>query len=212
MLNRTARVLLAAIQAIVGWEWLMSGGNKLLSGTFPQGLADVLNTNMKDNPNAWYVAFLQQNVLSHSVFYGYLIEWTEVTIGIILLSGALVLLGQPRLAGEPQHRLAVAYSFAVALAAAVAIALTVNFHFFMGGWVIPTFDPTAANGEAIDLDALLPPFTLVIIVANIALARELKGGKLWKGFAHLASLDKKSDGSNSQHPVSSNAVSTHAEM
>src|SRR2546428_766609 len=100
MLNRTARILLAAIQAIIGWEWLMSGGNKLLFGTFPQGLANVLNTNMKDNPNAWYAAFLQQNILPHSVSYGYLIEWTEVTIGIILLSGALVLLGQPRMVGE----------------------------------------------------------------------------------------------------------------
>lgn len=193
MLNRTARVLLAAIQAIIGWEWLMSGGNKLLSGTFPQDLADVLNTNMKDNPNAWYVAFLKQTILPHSVSYGYFIEWTEVTIGILLLSGALVLLGQPRLAGEPQHRLAVAYSFTVALAAAVAIGMTVNFHFLMGGWIIPSFDPTAANVEAIDLDALLPPFSLVIIIANIALARELKGGKLFKRFADLASLDKKSE-------------------
>ena len=197
MLNRTARILLAAIQAIIGWEWLMSGGNKLLSGTFPQGLANVLNTNMKDNPNAWYAAFLQQNILPHSVSYGYLIEWTEVTIGIILLSGALVLLGQPRMAGEPQHRLAVAYNIAVAIAAAMAIGMTVNFHFFMGGWVIPTFDPTAANGEGIDLDALLPPFSLVIIIANIALARELTGGKLFKCFAHQVSLREGPDGSNS---------------
>src|SRR6266566_509554 len=102
MLNRSTRYLLAAIEAIIGWEWLMSGGNKLLSGTFPQGLADVLNTNMKDNPNAWYVAFLKQTIIPHSISYGYFIEWTEVTIGILLLSGALVLLGQPRLAGEPQ--------------------------------------------------------------------------------------------------------------
>src|SRR5579864_8853890 len=115
MLNLIARVLLAAIQAIIGWEWLMSGGNKLLSGTFHQRRADVLNTNMKDNPNAWYVAFLKQTILPHSISYGYFIEWTEVTIGITLLSGALVLLGRPRLAGEPQYRLAVAYSFAVAL-------------------------------------------------------------------------------------------------
>src|SRR5262249_19768463 len=153
--------------------------NKLLSGTFPQGLANVLNTNMKDNPNAWYVAFLQQNVLSHSALYGYFIEWTEVTIGIILLSGALVLLCKPRIAVSPHTRLVVAYPVAVAFAAAVAICMTVNFHFFMGRWVIPTFDPTAANGEGIDLDALLPPFSLVIIVANIALVRELKGGELW---------------------------------
>src|SRR5438874_3068547 len=77
MLNRTTRYLLAAIQAILGWEWLMSGGNKLLSGTFPQGLATTLTDNFKDNPNNWYVAFLQQNILPHSLFYGYLIEWTE---------------------------------------------------------------------------------------------------------------------------------------
>src|SRR5215471_10011043 len=201
MLNRPARVLLATIQAIIGWEWLMSGGNKLLSGTFPQRLADTLNTNMKDNPNGWYVAFLQQTVLPHSVTYGYLIEWTEVAIGLLLLSGALVLLGRPRMSGDPQHHLAVAYSFVVALAAAVAIALTVNFHFLMGGWVIPTFDATAANGEAIDLDALLPPFSLVIIIANLALARELKGGELWKGFAHPASADKEFDASDEGHSL-----------
>jgi hypothetical protein len=51
--------------------------------------------------------------------YGYLIEWTEVTIGVILLSGALLLLGQPRLSGEPQHSLAVAYGITVAIAAAM---------------------------------------------------------------------------------------------
>lgn len=201
MLNRTARVLLAAIQAIIGWEWLMSGGNKLLSGTFPQGLANTLSNGMKDNPNAWYVAFLQQNILPHSIFYGYLIEWTEVTIGVILLSGALVLLGQPRMPGEPQHRLAVGYSIAVAIAAAMAICMTVNFHFLMRGWIVPIFDPTAAYGEAIDLGALLPPFSLVIIVANIALVRELTGGKLFKRFAHLLPLHRGPDGSSS-HPVS----------
>src|SRR5260370_3541134 len=88
MSHKTARILLAAIQAIIGWEWLMSGGNKLLFGTFPQGLANVLNTNMKDNPHAWYAAFLQQNIFPHSVSYRSLIQSTEVTSGIILLSTA----------------------------------------------------------------------------------------------------------------------------
>src|SRR5437764_8276217 len=91
MLNRTTRYLLAAIQAILGWEWLMSGGNKLLSGSFPQGLATTLTNNFKDNPNTWYVTFLQQIILPHSLFYGYFIEWTEITIAVILLGGALLL-------------------------------------------------------------------------------------------------------------------------
>jgi len=186
MLNRTARYLLAAIQAILGWEWLMSGGNKLLSGTFPQGLATTLTDNFKHNPNNWYVAFLQQNILPHSLFYGYLIEWTEVTIGVILLGGALLLLGQPRLAGEPQHGLAVAFSSAVAIAAAVGAFLTINFHFLMGGWVIPTLNPAAAYNEGIDLDALIPPLSLVILVTNLAFVNTLTRGNFFRRFTRSA--------------------------
>ena len=67
MLNRSTRYLLAAIEAIIGWEWLMSGGNKLLSGTFPQGLADALNTGIQGNPNGWYVNILEAVIVLHSV-------------------------------------------------------------------------------------------------------------------------------------------------
>ena len=186
MLNRSTRFLLAALQAILGWEWLMSGGNKLLSGTFPQGLAATLKDGFKDNPNDWYVAFLQQNILPHSLFYGYPIEWTEVTIGMILLGGALVLLGQPRLPGEPQHGLAASYYITVAIAAAIGAFLTVNFHFLMGGWVIPGFNPTAAYNEGIDLDALIPPLSLVILIANLAFVNTLTGGNFFKGFTGSA--------------------------
>ncbi len=173
MSRTSARWLLAAIQAILGWEWLVSGGNKLLSGTFPQGLADTLSGMFKGNPDGWYVSLLQQTVLPQSVWYGYVIEWTEVLIGIILLGGALILLGQPRRKGQPQYRLALWYSRAAIAAALVGAFLTVNFHFLAGGWIIPWFDSSAANGEGIDLDALLPPFELVVIFAQGALLAEL---------------------------------------
>lgn len=184
MLNRAARYILAAIEAIIGWEWLMSGGNKLLSGTFPQGLADTLNNGIKNNPDGWYVSFLQQAVIPHSVLYGYLIEWSEVAVGIILIGAALVLLGKPRMPGEPQHRLAVAYSIAAILAAVVGIIHTVNFHFFMGGWVIPTFNPSDAYDEGIDLEGLLPLFLLVIIISNIALLKAITGAKTLREMIH----------------------------
>ena len=44
--------------------------------------------------------------------------------------------------------------------------------------VIPTFTPAAPYNEGIDLDGLLPPLCLVIIIANIALIRALRGGIL----------------------------------
>jgi thiosulfate dehydrogenase (quinone) large subunit len=186
MLNRSARYILAALEAIVGWEWLMSGGNKLLSGTFAQGLADALNNGIKDNPNGWYVAFLQQTVIPHSTLFGYLIEWSEIMIGIILLGGALVLLGKPPMPGDPQYRFAVGYSIAVIIVSAVAILQNVNFHFFMGGWVIPTFDPTQPYNEGIDLDGLLPLFFLTIIIANIALLKAMTGAKTVRSMLHLS--------------------------
>jgi hypothetical protein len=179
MLNRATRSLLAAIQALVGWEWLVSGCNKVFSGTFPQGLADTLNAGIKDNPNGWYVSFLQTVVLPHSVTFGYLIEWAEVTIGIVLLAGALLLLGRPRVRGEAQHGMAVAILGAVAVVAAAGAFLCVNFHFWMGHGLIPGLlaDP---NDEGIDLDALIPPLCLVILIANLAMIQALRGSS-WFG-------------------------------
>lgn len=74
MLNRATRYLLAAIQAIIGWEWVVSGSNKVLSGNFPRTFLDTLNTGIQNNPNAWYVSFLQNVVEPHSIFFGYVIE------------------------------------------------------------------------------------------------------------------------------------------
>lgn len=211
MAQKTTRWLLAAVQAIIGWEWLMSGGNKLLSGSFPQSLAETLTGMMKNNPDGWYVSFLQHTILPQSVLYGYMIEWAEVTIGIILLGGAAVLLGQPRRKGQPQYRLTVLYSFAAMGAALTGAFLTINFHFLAGGWIFPWFDGGAANGEGIDLDALLPPFELVIILAQGALLTELTGMSWRQRFHQLGQwLRVKKQVSSSEDAVADAASHIHA--
>lgn len=166
MLQREVRYLLAAIQTIIAWEWMVSGLNKLFSGTFPQELANTLIGGIKDNPNSWYTSFLQHVVLPHSVFFGYVIEWTEVTIGLVLLAGVVLLLLRPRERREPLHRLSVGICIAVAIAAAVCAFLCVNFHFWMGKSFIPGAGADPGD-EGIDLDALMPPLSLVIIAANL---------------------------------------------
>ncbi len=175
MQQKAARGLLVAIQAIVGWEWVMSGGNKVLSGTFPQGLAGALSDGLKDNPNDWYVAFLRHFIIPNSVFFGYLIQWTECLAGVILLVGACLLLTGVRKPGEPQYGLFIAYEGAVIAAALASIFLIVNLHFYIGGWIFPTFNPSGAFDEGIDLEGLMPLFFLIIIVANVLLVREVRG-------------------------------------
>jgi thiosulfate dehydrogenase [quinone] large subunit len=174
MQQRAARGLLAAIQAIVGWEWLMSGGNKVLSGTFPQGLASAMSEGLKDNPNDWYVSFLQRVIVPNSAFFGYLIQWSECFVGVILLVGACLLLTSVRKPGEAQHGLFMAYESAVIVAALIGVLQVVNFHFYVGGWVIPTFNPAKPFDEGIDLEGLMPLFFLVIIIANTLLVREIR--------------------------------------
>src|SRR5947209_874165 len=80
-------------------------------------------------------------------------------------------------------------SITVAIVAAVGAFLTVNFHFWAGGWVFPVFHPAAANGEGIDLDALLPPLSLIVTIANIALFRELQRLDVFKQSRQLVGVD-----------------------
>lgn len=169
MMGRDARVLLAGMQGVVGIEWLVSGFNKVLSGTFPQGLGAELTDRMHSNPNGWYDQLLRALVVPHSIAFGYLIEYVELATGIALLCGIALLLARPRPAGATQSRLEVAELAAVAAAALVGAFLSVNFHFLMGDGMFPALAPTRPFDEGIDLDTLLPPLCLIIALANLRL-------------------------------------------
>ncbi len=111
--------------------------------------------------------------MPHSVLFGYFIQWVEIAIGVVLLAHILLLLFSTRLTGEAGRRVLVIASVGVSLAAMGGALLTVNFHFWAGGWIFPTFSGDAANGEGVDLDALLPPLSLIILLTNIALIRAI---------------------------------------
>lgn len=173
MFQRETRYLLAAIQAIIGWEWITSGLNKVLSGSFPLSLSDTLTGGFKDNPNGWYISLLQRVVLPHSVFYGYLIEWTEGIVGVVLLFGVLLLIGRPKALVKVPHNVSVSMYATVAVVAVIAAFLCINFHFWMGKSIVPGLGADPGD-EGIDLDALMPPFSFIIMVANLYIISRLR--------------------------------------
>ncbi len=173
MLSKDARYVTAALQVVIAWEWLVSGANKMLAGDFPQKLAGTLEDGIKNNPNGWYVAFLKQFILPHSVGFGYTIEFTEGLIGVALLIGAVLLLGPVRRHGDPQYRIALVEMSAAAFAALVCAFLCVNFHFFMGDGVLPGIDVSNAFDEGISLDTLMPPLSVIILYLNLLVLSDM---------------------------------------
>lgn len=175
MRNRETRAFVAAVQALIGFEWLVSGANKVFSGVFPQGLAAALQDGLSDNPNAWYAALLRRAVLPHSVFFGYLIESVELALGVVLAGGAVMLLMRPRKPGEPLYRFTLLQTALAAGAALLGTFLCVNFHFWMGDGIVPTLNTAHPFDEGIDLDTLLPPLSLIVAYANIRWLGQLSG-------------------------------------
>lgn len=189
MLSRDARWITAALEGVIAWEWLVSGSNKLLAGNFPQGLAATLADGIKNNPNGWYVEFLQRVVLPNSVGFGYAIEFGELLIGVALLVGVALLIGPVRHRGDPQYRLAVGEMAAVSLATLACAFLCVNFHFLMGYGIFPGIDITHAFNEGVTLDTLMPPLSLIILYLNVHVLCDMTGvpldNYLRSGAAHV---------------------------
>jgi hypothetical protein len=174
-ISRDARWVAAAVQGVIAWEWLVSGTNKVLLGTFPQGLGAALNEGIQQNPNGWYVSLLRRLVIAHSVAFGFLVEAAEIGIAVALLMGVAVLIGPVHRRGTPQYRLAVGEMAAATVAVVVCAFLCINFHFFMGDGIIPWFDPARAFDEGLTLDTLMPPLSLLILVINVRVLSDMTG-------------------------------------
>ncbi|MEZ4865220.1 MAG: DoxX family membrane protein [Caldilineaceae bacterium] len=86
------------LRLYVGWEWLDAGWGKLnnpawtganagaaISGFVNGALAKTEGAH--PDVQGWYGAFLQTFVLPYPAFWGYLISWGELLVGIALIVG-----------------------------------------------------------------------------------------------------------------------------
>lgn len=164
-----ALVGLLVVQAIVGYEWLISGLAKLVRGGFPAGLANALAEKSEGVP-AWYRALMESAFIPNAKAFGYVIEVAELLAGLVLIVGPVLwIVAWNRVA----HWVRATVLVSTAVAAIGGAFLAINFHLASGApqpWLIPreSFD------EGVDLDSLLPAIQIVIATVNIILFRRLR--------------------------------------
>lgn len=164
-------VWLCAVQIVLGYEWIISGLNKLLDATFVSGLPKQLPQGAKDNPYQWHVHFLQRVVSPHTAFFGVLVEWAETLVGVTLLVGALLWLVQPR----SRVTTVVAWASCAALVGAALMALN---YFFQGATALPWIDTAQAYHPAVDIGILVPLLSFALLGANAQVLGRRRGHRL----------------------------------
>src|SRR5579864_5247476 len=93
-------IALAGLQLLLGYEWLLAGGDKLLLGTFPAQLGGMLLTLVGGGHLVgFFAAILRGLVVPNAALFGYLIESAETLAGLGLVTAGLLALLRP-LAGR----------------------------------------------------------------------------------------------------------------
>lgn len=163
-------IALAGLQLLLGYEWLVSGVDKLLYANFPGALGGLLaGTLQGGHIPAPFAALLRAAVLPHSAVFGLLVEWGETLAGLGLIAGALMLLLAPvargRLAPTAARWLALGERAMawLAPAAALATALMGLSFYLLDGAPVQWPMPSVAFGGALDTGLLLALGSAVLL-------------------------------------------------
>jgi thiosulfate dehydrogenase [quinone] large subunit len=160
---------LLAVQALLGYEWLMSGITKVVRGGFPSGLADELREK-SEGAASWYSSFLDGVVIPNGSLFGVLIILGELFVGIALIVAAGLWAFRWHKLG-PRGRTGL---LATTVAAGVGgILMNVNFH-LANGFAHPWLIPGDGFDEGVDLDSFMPAVQLVLVVVAISVWRTMR--------------------------------------
>lgn len=156
------------IQIIIGYEWFISGLTKVIRADFISGLAQELSDKSAGVHN-WYADFLNRWIIPNAVVFGYLIEATEVLIGLAFIGAALLWLFAW---GRVPKRVRSFSFLLVSLAALGGVFMAINFH-LANGYSHPWLFPEDSFEEGVDFDSLLAVVNAVIAIVYVFLFRSL---------------------------------------
>lgn len=157
---------LALIEAVLGYLWLVSALNKLLNARFRPGLAHVLQGQLTNNPNSWWVALMRELVLPHAQFWAALVQIGELLVALGYVAGvALWLSGR-----FPYARWARRLNWVVLLTLLGGALLTANYY-LMAGDTVPGLAPSKAFQEGLSIDAVATLLALALIAVHLLALR-----------------------------------------
>jgi len=170
----TPNLALAGLQLLVGYEWLVSGVDKALLGTFPDKMGGLLTAAISGGrlPDL-FAALLQNLVLPHAQFFGVVIEWGELLAGLGLMAAGLVALLRPLAERYLKLRAALIFSYGarvldmLAPVAAIGAGLMGLSFFLLDGLPVPWFTASIAYGGAIDTGLFLAVASVILVVGQL---------------------------------------------
>lgn len=170
--------VLAALELLIGYEWLLSGVDKLLYGSFPQQLSSLLRGTLAGNTlPSIFAALLRTLVLPNAALFGLLIELAETLAGVGLIVAGIVGLLGPLAERRLHGPLASAYRAGLHLlrallpVAALGTALLGLSFYLLDGAPAPWFAPSVAYGGALDTGLFLAVASLIILLSQLGRRR-----------------------------------------
>jgi thiosulfate dehydrogenase [quinone] large subunit len=152
----------AVVEAVIGYEWLLSALDKFLSPTFRSGLAHQVTMNMQGNPNTWWVALTRTFVLPHAQVWALLVVVGEVLVALGLFAGAVLWMS-----GHFAHRRWARYLNLGVIGALLGGALMTANYYVMAGNTLPGLKPDDPFDEGLSLDGVLTLIAVGLLVIHV---------------------------------------------
>ncbi len=145
-----------AITLVLGYLWLVSGLDKILSEEFTSGFANYVRLQIADAPILpWYKNLLESFVLPNGILMAQIIQYAELVIGIVLILASIWnFIWHSRMIHH-----------ALAWSNVVSFILILNIILFLG-ISIPIVDAEEVFEEGVGLDYMVLLMSFFLAVAN----------------------------------------------
>lgn len=173
-LTTSTNVALAGLQLVIGYQWLVSGVDKMLLGNFPAQMGQLLAGQIGSGKlPGFFGALLQALVVPNAPVFGYAVMLGETLAGLGLVAAGLLALLRPlaeaRSSGRPWEVFALTDRLVTGLAplAAVGAGLLGLSYYLLDGAPPLWFTPSLAYGGAIAPGMVVALASLVLVVAQV---------------------------------------------